>query len=97
MAKKPREKLGPFVVTTRADLDDRELLCAMCGKKLAALLDEGLPESAAYELFRAGRVPVPNFGWFCDQMCASDYERAYNVPFQRDADGNVNYYSDGWH
>ena len=44
------------------------------------------------ELFAAGAVAVPNFGWFCGQECADAYSREYGVAFRRDSSNRVSYH-----
>jgi hypothetical protein len=42
---------------------------------------------------KSGAVPVPNFGWFCSQECATRYEGASGRRmFDRNAAGEVQYY-----
>lgn len=71
--------------------------CAMCQKILAVWNDSADEQDPAHvpspeHLFQAGAVPVPNFGWFCSQDCATTYSETYGVTFQRDTHGNVAYY-----
>jgi hypothetical protein len=45
------------------------------------------------EIFNAGAVAIPNFGWFCSQRCATEFEQAFGRKlFQRNANGDVEYY-----
>jgi len=69
--------------------------CQFCGKILAGSShdsDEALP--TAEEMYKAGNVPVPNFGWFCSQICADRYEKAAKVRFTRNQDGVIDYYKE---
>jgi hypothetical protein len=91
VAEEQRERIGPFVVTTEANLEPGRIVCAMCRRLLASLQPDGSYDPTPELLVAAGRVPVPNFGWFCDQKGASDYEKRFGVRFQRDARGNVAY------
>ncbi len=93
MAEQEREKFGPFMVTTEKNLDPEGIICAMCEKKLSqynSSTDKHSP--SAEELYQAGVVPIPNFGWFCSQECADAYEQKFNVRFDRNAQGKVQYY-----
>jgi hypothetical protein len=69
-----------------------DIICAQCGKLLAkAVRDTHSPSPE--DLLQTGAVPVPNFGWFCSQECATSYERARGRRmFDRNAAGEVQYY-----
>jgi hypothetical protein len=87
-----REIVGPFVVTTLANLDpDGRIVCARCQTVLARLLPDGSHQPTPEELQAAARVPVPNFGWFCDQKCGTDFENSTGIPFRRNARGEIYY------
>ena len=68
--------------------------CSNCGKLLADYLPETDNHSIPpEELFAKGAVPVPNFGWFCSQFCATQWEADRGlISFQRDEKGDVRYY-----
>jgi hypothetical protein len=68
-----------------------ELICNYFGKKIADFIDNTLspdPET----LYKSGTVPVPNFGWFCSQKCALNYEKDYEVRFARGTNRKIDYY-----
>ena len=93
MPKTERERVGPLVITKHENVDqDGNILCVMCKRVLARLQPDGSHDPSPEALVAAGRVPVPNFGWFCDQRHAVEYEERFGVTFQRDRDGNVSYY-----
>lgn len=71
-----------------------DIVCAQC-EKIVARFDAGsqthIPTPEA--LYAAGAVPVPNFGWFCSQACATNYEQAKGRRmFDRNKAGEVQYY-----
>ena len=84
-----------IVVTSADDLSsDGSINCALCGLRLATYDGTADQHSPRPErLLESGAVPVPNFGWFCSQDCADDYEARTGVRFRRNADGRVAYYS----
>jgi hypothetical protein len=95
MEKIEREIIGSFVIT-RSKHRDPNILCAMCEKLLArynAATDDFTP--SIEEIYAQGAVPIPNFGWFCGQSCADEYSGKFNVKFARNAEGKVDYYSEG--
>ncbi len=95
MDKVEREKIGSFVVTYAKDRDPN-IICAMCEKFLAqynAATDDFTP--SCEQIFAEGAVPVPNFGWFCSQDCADAYGHKFDVRFDRNAEGKVEYYPEG--
>jgi len=71
-----------------------DIVCAHCEKLLArADVDRDTHVPPPEELLVSGAVPVPNFGWFCSQECATRYEQAKGRRmFDRNADGEVQYY-----
>ncbi len=95
MDKVDREKIGLVVVTHAKDRDPN-IICEMCEKSLArynALTDDFTP--SCQHIFAEGAVSVPNFGWFCSQDCADAYERKFDIGFERNAEGKVEYYPEG--
>ena len=91
-AKKERERVGPLIVTTSENVEPGRIVCAMCAEELARVKADGTLEPTPDQLLAAGRVPVPNFGWFSNQKCARDYEQTFHVAFRRDGKGEVSYY-----
>lgn len=85
---KRRDKVGPFVITRNEDLDSRGPTCAACEHLLAQWGEEPVDPSPE-ELVAAGRIAIPNFGWFCSQKCAEVYERETGITFIRDQSGNI--------
>ncbi len=75
-------------------LKPADIHCSMCDKQLSKTDEENdthIPPPE--ELLKAGAVPVPNYGWFCSQACATAYEKKVGKQmFQRDAEGHVSYY-----
>ena len=69
--------------------------CNNCDKIIADLSGDEMNPSAE-ECHKNGNVPIPNFGWFCSQLCATEYELKHNIKFARTADGKVDYYADGF-
>jgi hypothetical protein len=91
--KAERERIGPLVITSSANLDVAgDIVCTLCKAVLARLQPDGSHDPSPEALLAAGRVAVPNFGWFCDQKSAVEYEAAFGVTFQRDKSGNISYY-----
>jgi hypothetical protein len=71
-----------------------DIVCAHCGKILARAEPERGPHVPTPEvLLTSGAVPVPNFGWFCGQDCATRFEQAKGRRmFDRNSAGDVEYY-----
>lgn len=94
MPQAERERLGPFIVTSQRNLsDDDSIICSHCQKILAVYLPASDSHNPTCEnLTRRGAVPIPNFGWFCSQTCATTYEAVFSVRFQRNALGDISYY-----
>lgn len=96
MPQAERERLGPFIITSQRNLsDDGSIVCSHCQKVLAVYSptsDSHTP--TPQNLTRHGAVPIPNFGWFCSQRCATTYESAFSVRFQRNALGQISYYDE---
>jgi hypothetical protein len=72
----------------------KDIPCAHCLKLLAKADPQRDSHSPSpEELLASGAVPVPNFGWFCSQHCATLYEQAKGkMLFDRNAAGEVQYY-----
>ena len=67
--------------------------CAECGECLAVFDSHSEAfDPTPGQLLERGAVPVPNFGWFCSQACATRYEARSTVRFARDLNGKVRYY-----
>jgi hypothetical protein len=85
------ERRGRQIVVTPAKTDPN-IMCASCGKLLAQYnvpADDFTP--SCEQIFANGAIAVPNFGWLCGQDCANDYELGFNIRFQRNAAGDVEY------
>ena len=71
-----------------------DIICSTCGKVLAhhnTQTDKHNPTPE--ELLSTGAVPIPNFGWFCTQICGNEFENNFGQKlFQRDSSGNIRYY-----
>jgi hypothetical protein len=83
-----RERIGRFVVTKAENLDPDFVVCANCKRQLAVHDREGdriVP--GPQELVSSGAVPVPNFGWFCSQICGDQYLEEFDIRFQGPAPG----------
>jgi hypothetical protein len=65
--------------------------CQFCEKTIAEFKNDIMIPSAE-ECYRSGNVPDPNFGWFCSEKCASDYETKFDIKFARTKEGKVDYY-----
>jgi hypothetical protein len=65
--------------------------CRKCRKVIAELAESGMNPSAE-ECYKAGNIPIPNFGWFCSQECALEFEKQHDVKFARTSEGRINYY-----
>lgn len=78
-----------IVVTTATD--DSFCRCQCCNKTIAEIKhDEMIP--SAEDCYKSGNVPVPNFGWFCSQACALDFETKFDVSFAKTKEGRIDYY-----
>jgi uncharacterized protein len=69
---------------------DRTLRCVHCDQMLAVRTN-GDYEPSEESLAMAGRVRVPNLGWFCDQQCGNRYESLHQIRFHRGTDGAISY------
>lgn len=88
-----RERIDPFIVTTKANLSDDGIICAHCGKVLSKYNKQSDSHQPQPEnLLANGTVPVPNFGWFCSQVCGNAYSEKFGVAFQRNVKGEITYY-----
>jgi hypothetical protein len=79
-----------IVVTTAAG--NNICQCQFCNKTIARVINDKMIPSAE-ECYKHGNVPVPNFGWFCSQDCATEYEGQYDIKFSRTPKGTVDYYA----
>jgi hypothetical protein len=68
------------------------LKCQNCEKVIAELIEDRMMPTAE-ECYKSGNVPVPNMGWLCSQECANEFEKRYDVTFDRTKDGKVDYYA----
>ena len=89
-------QLGQAIVSAFDGIGEGTIIdCRFCGKIMAGSVqdtDEARPTPE--EMYRAGNVPIPNFGWFCSQECASRYEKTARVQFRRNQDDRVDYYNE---
>ena len=92
MCAKDRRRIGPFVITEEKDLDKEFVKCNFCNKVIAKIDDDDDMIPSIEELLELQNVPIPNFGWFCGQKCAVDYEKEFKIQFERDNTGKINYY-----
>ena len=65
--------------------------CQFCDTTIAEFKND-IMIPLAEECYKRGNVPVPNFGWFCSQKCALDYEIKFDIRFDKTNDGKVDYY-----
>jgi len=72
--------------------DDTFCKCQFCDKTIAEIKNNNIMIPSAEECYQSGNVPVPNFGWFCSQECALDYETKFDIKFARTKEGKVDYY-----
>lgn len=72
------ERIGTFVITSARNLDPESVVCANCGKWLAALGTHAIDPSPE-TLFKAGAVAWPNFGWFCSLECERIHSQAFHL------------------
>jgi hypothetical protein len=74
-----------------AQYDPELVTCLNCAKVIATFENDTMIPSPE-ECYAAGNVPVPNFGWFCSQQCAVDFEKTGGVRFERTEHGTIDYY-----
>jgi hypothetical protein len=65
--------------------------CQYCNKTIAEFKDDKMIPSSE-ECYNKGNVPIPNFGWFCSQVCANNYEAKNDIKFARTEKGKIDYY-----
>lgn len=80
-------------VIITAETGDHTIKCQFCNKTIALLIDDNMNPSAE-QCCKAGNVPIPNFGWFCSQSCATKYEHDFKIDFMRNPVGEIGYYAD---
>ena len=85
-----RARFEARVARERAKVPTTDVICAYCEQLITNFESADAPTPE--QLLAIGRVPVPNFGWFCSHACTDAYERDYGIHFQRDRDGRVSYY-----
>lgn len=68
------------------------IYCCYCDKKLATFLEDETLNPSCEELHKQGAVAVPNMGWLCSQECAIKFEKEFDVHFERNNSGIINYY-----
>ncbi|MDA3613944.1 hypothetical protein [Polluticaenibacter yanchengensis] len=67
--------------------------CQFC-EKIIASFNEDTMTPPPEKCYKNGNIPIPNFGWFCSQICAEKYEKKYTIRFVRQIDGRIDYYAD---
>lgn len=82
------EELKTIVTHT---VNDTFCTCQFCDTTIAEFKHDIMIPSAE-ECYKKGNVPIPNFGWFCSQKCALDYETKFDVNFNKTTEGKVDYY-----
>lgn len=80
------------IVVTK-QIDKQIIKCQFCDKEIARLVNYNMNPSPE-QCYKSGNIPVPNFGWFCSQDCATKYEQKFEIHFQHNSDGKIDYYSD---
>ncbi len=90
MTPEQRARFDAYVARERNKPPTTETRCAHCDKFIADF--QRSPGTKPEDLMAAGTVPIPNFGWFCSQTCADEFEHDFGIHFQRDASGKVSYY-----
>ena len=74
-------------------MSDHHIACTYCHLVLAKFNEQTEEHIPSFkELYCSGKVPVPHFGWFCSQGCATKFEKKYKIYFQRIPLGIVDYY-----
>ncbi|MGZ5190439.1 MAG: hypothetical protein ACXWCZ_05430 [Flavisolibacter sp.] len=68
------------------------LTCAYCDKTLAEYTGDGINTEQFIQLHKEGKIPVPNMGWLCSEECALNFEKQYDVRFDRTSSGKIDYY-----
>ncbi len=92
---KTEDETPLLVVTSTENRPSDGIYCSYCEMKLAAYSENNDNLEPSFEiLFKQGAVAVPNFGWFCSQECAHKYESEFDIRFERDDSGMINYYPD---
>lgn len=66
--------------------------CKNCERIIAELIEDAMVP-AAEDCYKMGNVSVPNMGWLCSQKCANEFEKKYDITFDRTKDGKVDYYA----
>jgi hypothetical protein len=82
------DEIKIFVTNTR---DDNLCKCQFCDTTIAAFKNDIMIPSTE-ECYKNGNVPIPNFGWFCSQKCALDYEAKFDIRFEKTGSGKIDYY-----
>ena len=76
-----------------SSLEDSSLCkCQNCCVTIAEIISNNFVPSAE-DCYKKGNVPVPNFGWFCSQSCATEYEKKSDIKFSRTKEGKIDYYN----
>ena len=73
--------------------ENLNITCLTCDKKLSTYIESTDSHDPEPEVMhQSGNVAVPNCGWFCNQKCALEFEVKYNVKFEKDENGIIDYY-----
>jgi hypothetical protein len=83
------------IVGTSINSDEKFCKCQFCDKIIAEITKDDMIPSFQ-DCYNNGNVPVPNFGWFCSQACATEYEKKTGIKFSHTEEGKVDYYADGF-
>lgn len=79
-----------IIVTSKND--DKSCKCEYCQKILVAIISGNMVPSFE-ENYKKGNIPIPNWGWFCNQDCAEKYEMEHEIQFARTKERKIDYYS----
>lgn len=68
-----------------------KIICQQCSKEITEVINDEMNPSFI-ECYKAGNIPVPNFGWLCSFECAEKYEVENSIKFMRTSQGTIDYY-----
>ena len=75
--------------------NNSSIKCEFCEKEIAQILNDEMTPSPE-DCYKKGNVPIPNLGWLCSQICATDFEKKFEIKFSRTHEGIVDYYNDSF-